>query len=266
MLFTELIPLAQSGHGIVERRFSAFGPAVIENGESIFNEFFGLGPDTTVINRAKFMSNFTRTKNGVKWAVTITPLRIDVGVSFDEAPPVPILATPADLDAAKQRGKFADFLAIPDDAAARESFHQSCLALVGRMEGLSRLAISEHVLWNADSKEASSERLAKLLPKLEIDPATASDLFYRINRRRNPNVLGTEVAINRLAEWFSLTLVGVNPNSPNVPILLHAPAVRTDINTALEQNLEGATKDLIAAIASILFEFSAELIEKGDTP
>ena len=110
--------------------------------------------------------------------------------------------------------------------------------------------------------------LAKFLPFVKLDSENSSDFFYRINRPRQMELTGRQVLINRLSQWGCLQLnftLMVAEMSKTVSCG-DAVSLLTDISSAAEEDLSGATEEDKQHLLEELFAFSNELSEKGDCP
>ena len=134
-----------------------------------------------------------------------------------------------------------------------------------------RLAYGGTLLLPSPDLERAYQGLSKLLPHLAIDPRTARDFLYRVNRRRTSESL-PDWEVNRISTWsvvsVSSILVTLSSSAATVASQeAQEASVRLDfdINTAPRPNSaipEGRTFDFMQEFASL----ANEMAENGDVP
>jgi len=136
----------------------------------------------------------------------------------------------------------------------------------GRAPALKRVALGAVLIHPVASAEEGLSLLAGFLPNVTI-PVGASDLLYRINRRRQSKVVA-EMQLNRLSTWSvgATTLVRMEP-AANVSVTSSAPScvLEFDVNTPADRTaplLVGELPALLDEMAGLATEIAAE----GDIP
>lgn len=270
MEFTSTTQLSKAGKGLAQRRFTIFASAIIQNGSEIFQEVYGSPAENESVQKLKFRSEYSTIRDGVKYSAVLTGPRLDLIVSPQGSVP---LGTPTSLDslasASQSNDVLADFAVIPCvPESVRISFFEAAQRTLVSVPDITRLAFGEFFFLSATSKLEAYEKLNIQLPDLKLNPVRSSDLFYRINRSREIVLGDKKTTINRLAEWTAPALTMQIKSNPvdTTTIVAFAAATRTDINTALSPDLSKFGDAELKSITRMLFEFSAELIEKGDMP
>ena len=266
MEINSLSTLARLGQGLTELRFTVFTHSVIEGCEALYQKFFGFAAENEAVQKRLFRSEYFTVKERVKCSMVQLGPRLDVTISPDTSTPEGAELTSE--NAAQLQQAIGGFAVIGNDNGMREGFMKSAQELVVPLSDIKRLAVVEHYLWSAKSKEESYTRLANFLPGLRLDAAASSDLHFRINRPRTLDFAGNAVTINRLGDWASPGLVMVIQvnNIDGATTTEFATSCKTDINTAPAADLNKLEDSQRQALVQSLFELSAELAEKGDAP
>lgn len=266
MEINSLSTLVRLGQGLTELRFTVFTHSVIEGCEALYQKFFGFAAENEAVQKRLFRSEYFTIKERVKCTMVQLGPRLDLTISPDTS-----TSEGAELtseNAAQLQQAIGGFAVIGNDRGMREGFMKSAQELVLPFSDIKRLAVVEHYLWSAKSKEESYTRLANFLPGLRLDAAASSDLHFRINRPRTLDFAGNAVTINRLGDWTSpglVMMIQVN-NVDGATTTEFATSCKTDINTAPAADLKKLEDSQRQALVQSLFELSAELAEKGDAP
>lgn len=266
MEINSLSTLARVGQGLSELRFTVFTPSIIEGCDAVYQKFFGFPAENEAVQKRLFRSEYFTVKERIKCAVVQLGPRLDITISPDAS--ATETAELTSENAAQMQQMIGGFAVIGNDNGMRDGFIQSAQELLPRLGELKRLAVVEHYLWSAKSKEESYTRLAIFLPGLRLDPASSSDLHFRINRAKTLDFGGDAVTINRLGEWTSPALImaiQVN-NIDGATTTAFATSCKTDVNTAPKTDLSKLADSQKQALVQSLFELSAGLAENGDTP
>jgi hypothetical protein len=142
--------------------------------------------------------------------------------------------------------------------------------LKGKHPPLKRLAFSGKLIQFTDSQESAYKKVSNYLPTVRLGPS-ASDLIYRINRRR-PSTSGIrKLQMNRLSTWtvmrMALQAQGVLATgemwAPTIAAELFAFAMDFDVNTALEFLGMLPPKKLVTILRECA-KLATEIAERGD--
>lgn len=137
---------------------------------------------------------------------------------------------------------------------------------------IARLA-SGSVLFNiTKNRQEGYKKIAKFLPKVEIDAENSSDFFYQINRPRSSKIF-EGLKLNRLSKWsimkrkhiaFQITTSGeAFTKGDEIGSSNYACRLELDVNTFPELNNLLPDKDL-PRIFHELVELETEITQKGD--
>lgn len=236
---------------IANIRFTAFldeMPAV--KGDQLFQDFFGISPEAETHKRAEFLSEFSTARGPVLYQVSLAGPKID----FIATAGVALPDIPSELPALPAEGNF------------EQTFRNGAKRLAEQVSELRRVAVGEHFILSAKSKEDAYALMAKFLPDVRIDTASSSDFLYRINRPRNFDAGGKSIAINRLSQWSCMRLqirieAGSATGKTNIG---DAVSLTTDINTVPEADFSNLSAESKIELIGNIFDFSRELAEKGD--
>jgi hypothetical protein len=138
--------------------------------------------------------------------------------------------------------------------------------------GIQRIGFGLHSLISVQDRAEAYGLLHELVPSLRlVEPDTAADLLFQINRPVSSRVLGDTVRLNRLMKWSALflghTQFQVTPEvAQRSPVFGRQYAsLDNDVNTPAEL-LEPLDKDRLGAIYDELVQPSWENLEVGEKP
>lgn len=129
-----------------------------------------------------------------------------------------------------------------------------------------RLAFGLVLVAPAANLVESTARVASLVA-VKVDPATTSDFVFRINRKRPSRVL-SEVTVNRLVAWSSMTVRAMNVHLPT------GTSTETDLGVVTRLDLDINTAPTTAPLKpetlpdllQELHDYAIELATEGDQP
>jgi len=133
-----------------------------------------------------------------------------------------------------------------------------------------RVALGTVLLQQVEDKHVAYGRLARYLPKVELDTLNSSDFFYQINRPRASTSGIANLKINRLSKWsvssWRSALIAVTPGSLEQAAM--GPEVFTcrlelDINTAPDSS-EPLPREMLPRILQELVNLGEEIARDGD--
>ena len=151
-----------------------------------------------------------------------------------------------------------------------ESFFSLVLNWLQECPPISRLALGAILANPVSNRQEGYEKIAPMIPAIQIDPKNSSDLVYQINRPRQSKA-SPNITINRLCKWavmyygvIQVNLIPGNPTSRVVPDQsLHACHLEIDINTSPE-NKERI--DHLTELFQEMIIWGDEISEEGDVP
>ncbi len=231
-------------------RFTAFVSEMPfpENGGELFQDFFGFTHDDETCRKREFMSEFSSGKGGVLYQATISGPKVDFTVSPGISP-----------------GEVPDAMpSLPLEGDFETMFRDAAKRLVVETPKFVRLAVGAHFILPSAGKEAGYAAMQTFLPTVKIDPSGSSDFQYRINRRKDLQMSGKLVPINRLVTWGCLGFKLIMGTAAGVAHVGDAVSAMTDVNTDPNIDVASLTPTEQATIIETLFSSSRELAEKGD--
>ncbi len=231
-------------------RFTAFGqPDKLPNTGEFFEEIFGFPPESEVKKRNEMKVEFSTSAGGVNHVLGVQAGKLDVIIN-----PAPADETPTEVPYLQEGMKCRDFL------------NRAALKVVDTDSGISRVAVGERWFLPVPSVRDGYAGLGFFLPGVDIDPDGSRDFSYRINRARQWK---EQIGINRLSTWNCLSLnvaIHAGGGIPAAAQIASYVSLLTDINTKPEADFGLLDAESKRALVNVLFEYSAELTEKGDVP
>ena len=190
---------------------------------------------------------------GGQFSVEVNPIRIIWRLAFDPG------------DTAKN---------IPSIGTFENSQHEFS-ALMQRWLGdcppIKRLAFGAVLFCLTESQNAAFAKLNELLPSVEVDSENTRDFIYRINRRRQSQVIDEELDINRLTTWSVNQIAGVKIEVGD-ETGIHATRdsryfsrLELDINSAQERNVE-LERTKLSELFAELIALGNEIAVSGEIP
>ena len=231
-------------------RFSVFSATPIADTDRLFEDFFRLPPESRSSQKASFVTELTAQRDNAVHRLIATGPKLDLVIAAAiEAGTVPN-ALPVLAGAEKIRQAFV--------SASRE--------LIGRLEGVRRVAVGEQLVLPAASRSEAYRRMSSFLPDVKVDSEGSSDFLYRINRPRRIDIDKSEVVVNRLSHWVCVVLL-VNIRAGDVTQSMpvsDAVSLTTDVNSVPEYDVSHLSPHNRGVLVETLFAMSQEIAEKGD--
>jgi hypothetical protein len=146
-------------------------------------------------------------------------------------------------------------------------FKEQCTRLIGRAPSPARVAIGGAFGLPVDSIAAGYKKVKELVPYLPLEYGVTTDLFYRINRPINSQVV-PGLSLNRLFTWAVLTRKQFSfaLGSGQQPLIeggTYHVRIEADVNTSAEFVL--APGSGYAALLEELMARLTERLERGET-
>lgn len=228
-------------------RFTAFTTeAIVEQPENLFLGFFGIVHEIETRNKTAFTCEFARITESSHLRVVIAGQKIDFiaqGMpTAGQEPGLPNLSDEIDfIKSAK------DFLKIVS---------------------VKRLAFGGQYFLLTQSREDAYSEMSKLMHYVDLDSSNSSEFAYQINRPRKLTFEGKNISINRLSNWATVRLESHSISSGAQEIIKesNAVAITTDINTDASLDMSLFDFTIKEKIIDTLFEYTNELLTKGDIP
>lgn len=248
MVNGEIPPRPAGDWRLAHTRFTAFGEAgKWPESAEFFGELFGFPPEDESRKKQEMKVEFSARVGCVNHMLAVQAGKLDIVISPVAPEEIPV-----------------EIPYLADWAACREHVKKMSFKVLAGDYSISRIAVGEQWLLPVQSRHEGYSGLGFFLAGVDMDPAGSKDFFYRINRPRRWQSKEWEIEINRLTTWGSISLHLVGPN-------LMATrggdcvSVTTDINTIPESKFISLPPDARQDLAKVLFEYSAEMTEKGDS-
>ena len=238
-------------------RFTIFPlPTVVIGEPTWWQDLIGELPEKRVATPKRGVLQEEGNFDGGRLILNIQPMRIDWLLTTGSG-------QEGGLETFPNVGPFAEslktFLALIDRWIQSETFPP-----------VKRVALGAVLLQPVESKQLAYERLAKYLPKVELDASNSSEFFYQINRPRASTSGIAKLKINRLSKWSVMSwrsaVVAVTPVSLEQAAM--GPEVFTcrlelDINTAPDFS-EMLPREMLPRILQELANVGQEIAQDGD--